>query len=55
MRLPLDLNSPGLDNPLAHDSISGTTAFLTPGGALTNGPAVHKNIGYDPAKAFTPV
>jgi tripartite-type tricarboxylate transporter receptor subunit TctC len=27
----------------------------TPGGALTTGPAVHRNIGYDPAKAFTPV
>src|SRR5260221_46656 len=28
---------------------------MTPGGALTTGPAVHRNIGYDPAKAFTPV
>ena len=33
----------------------GYTILLTPGGSLTNGPAVHKNIGYDPVKAFTPV
>src|SRR5215203_15188 len=33
----------------------GYTILLTPGGSLTTGPAVHKNIGYDPAKAFTPV
>jgi tripartite-type tricarboxylate transporter receptor subunit TctC len=33
----------------------GYTILLTPGGALTTGPAVHRNIGYDPAKAFTPV
>jgi tripartite-type tricarboxylate transporter receptor subunit TctC len=33
----------------------GYTILLTPGGALTTGPAVHKNIGYDPAKVFTPV
>ena len=33
----------------------GYTILLTPGGALTNGPAVHRNIGYDPARAFTPV
>ena len=33
----------------------GYTILITPGGALTTGPAVHKNIGYDPAKAFTPV
>ena len=33
----------------------GYTILLTPGGALTNGPAVHKNIGYDPVKAFAPV
>ena len=31
----------------------GYTILITPGGALTTGPAVHKNIGYDPAKAFT--
>jgi tripartite-type tricarboxylate transporter receptor subunit TctC len=28
---------------------------LTPGGSLTTGPAVHKNLGYDPLKAFVPV
>jgi len=33
----------------------GTTLLITPGGALTTGPAVYKNIGYDPAKAFAPV
>jgi len=33
----------------------GYTILITPGGALTSGPAVHKNIGYDPAKVFTPV
>jgi len=33
----------------------GYTILLTPGGALTSGPAVHSNIGYDPVKVFTPV
>jgi tripartite-type tricarboxylate transporter receptor subunit TctC len=33
----------------------GYTILMTPGGALTTGPAVHKNIGYDPLKAFVPV
>jgi tripartite-type tricarboxylate transporter receptor subunit TctC len=33
----------------------GYTILITPGGALTTGPAVHSNIGYDPLKAFTPV
>lgn len=33
----------------------GYTILITPGGALTSGPAVHKNIGYDPAKVFAPV
>ncbi len=33
----------------------GYTIMLTPGGSLTSGPAVHKNIGYDPEKVFTPV
>ena len=33
----------------------GYTLLLTPGGALTTGPAVHSNIGYDPAKAFVSV
>jgi tripartite-type tricarboxylate transporter receptor subunit TctC len=34
----------------------GYTFLITPGGALTTGPAVHKaKIGYDPAKVFEPV
>ncbi len=33
----------------------GYMILMTPGGALTSGPAVHKNIGYDPAEVFTPV
>jgi tripartite-type tricarboxylate transporter receptor subunit TctC len=33
----------------------GYTILITPGGSLTTGPAVHKNIGYDPFKDFTPV
>ena len=33
----------------------GYTLLITPGGALTTGPAVYKNIGYDPAKVFAPV
>jgi tripartite-type tricarboxylate transporter receptor subunit TctC len=33
----------------------GYTLLITPGGALTTGPAVHENMGYDPVKAFTPV
>jgi tripartite-type tricarboxylate transporter receptor subunit TctC len=33
----------------------GYTILITPGGSLTTGPAVHANIGYDPAKVFTPV
>ena len=33
----------------------GYTILITPGGALTTGPAVHANIGYDPMKAFVPI
>ena len=33
----------------------GYTLLVTPGGALTSGPAVHKNIGYDPTTAFVPI
>ncbi len=33
----------------------GYTLLITPGGALTTGPAVHSNIGYDPVKAFVSV
>src|SRR6202000_2460123 len=29
----------------------GYTILMTPGGALTTGPALHKDIGYDPLKA----
>ena len=32
----------------------GYTILITPG-SLTTGPAVHKNIGYDPVKVFVPV
>src|SRR5262245_50652016 len=34
---------------------AGYPLLITPGGAPTTGPAVHRNIGYDPAKVFTPV
>lgn len=33
----------------------GYTLLMTPGGALTTGPAVNPEIGYDPGKVFTPV
>src|SRR5437870_13851641 len=33
----------------------GYTILITPGGALTTGPALHANLGYDPVKAFVPV
>jgi tripartite-type tricarboxylate transporter receptor subunit TctC len=33
----------------------GYTLLMTPGGALTTGPAVHTDLGYDPQKAFTPI
>ena len=33
----------------------GYTILITPGGSLTTGPAVHRNIGYDPLKVFAPV
>src|SRR5262245_36751554 len=33
----------------------GYTLLLTPGGSLTSGPAVHRNIGYEPLKVFAPV
>jgi tripartite-type tricarboxylate transporter receptor subunit TctC len=33
----------------------GYTILMTPGGSLTTGPAVHKDLGYDPAKVFIPV
>lgn len=40
---------------VASSDPDGYTLLLTPGGSLTTGPAVHKNIGYDPVKVFTPV
>ena len=40
---------------VASSDPDGYTVLITPGGSLTTGPAVHKNIGYDPAKVFTPV
>jgi tripartite-type tricarboxylate transporter receptor subunit TctC len=40
---------------VASSDPDGYTILITPGGSLTTGPAVHKNIGYDPAKVFTPV
>jgi len=33
----------------------GYTILMTPGGPLTTGPAVQKDIGYDPAAVFAPV
>jgi tripartite-type tricarboxylate transporter receptor subunit TctC len=40
---------------VASSDPDGYTVLITPGGSLTTGPAVHANIGYDPAKAFVPV
>jgi tripartite-type tricarboxylate transporter receptor subunit TctC len=40
---------------VANSDPDGYTILITPGGALTTGPAVHSNIGYDPVKAFVPV
>src|SRR5262249_52212616 len=33
----------------------GYTILMTPGGTLTTGPAVHRNIGSHPTEAFPPV
>lgn len=33
----------------------GYTVLMSPGGALTTGPVVNPNIGYDPGKVFAPV
>src|SRR6202051_2825839 len=33
----------------------GYTLLMTPGGALTTGPAVNPDIGYAPAKEFAPI
>jgi tripartite-type tricarboxylate transporter receptor subunit TctC len=40
---------------VAESPADGYTLLMTPGGALTTGPAVNPNIGYDPEKVFTPV
>jgi tripartite-type tricarboxylate transporter receptor subunit TctC len=40
---------------VADSTADGYTLLMTPGGALTTGPAVNPDIGYDPAKVFTPV
>ena len=40
---------------VASSDPDGYTILITPGGSLTTGPAVHRNIGYDPLKAFAPV
>ena len=40
---------------VANADPDGYTILITPGGSLTTGPAVHKNIGYDPLKVFPPV
>jgi tripartite-type tricarboxylate transporter receptor subunit TctC len=40
---------------VAESDPDGYTVLMTPGGALTTGPAVNPNIGYDPAKAFASV
>lgn len=40
---------------VADSNPDGYTLLMTPGGALTTGPLVNPNIGYDPAKAFAPV
>jgi tripartite-type tricarboxylate transporter receptor subunit TctC len=41
---------------VASSDPDGYTFLITPGGALTSGPAVHKEaIGYDPVKVFAPV
>jgi tripartite-type tricarboxylate transporter receptor subunit TctC len=40
---------------VASSDPDGYTILITPGGSLTTGPAVHKNIGYDPEKVFVPV
>ena len=40
---------------VADSNPDGYTLLMTPGGALTTGPAVNPNIGYDPAKVFASV
>ena len=40
---------------VADSNTDGYTLLIIPGGALTTGPAVNPNIGYDPAKVFASV
>src|SRR5215831_12172221 len=40
---------------VAEADSDGYTVPMTPGGALTTGPAVNPNIGYDPAKVFASI
>src|SRR3974377_1305679 len=40
---------------VAESDPDGYTVLMTPGGALTTGPAVNPNIGYDPVKDFTSI
>jgi len=40
---------------VAESDPDGYTVLMTPGGALTTGPVVNPNIGYDPAKVFAPI
>ena len=40
---------------VAESNPDGYTLLMTPGGALTSGPAVNPDIGYDPAKVFAPI
>jgi tripartite-type tricarboxylate transporter receptor subunit TctC len=40
---------------VAESDPDGYTVLMTPGGALTTGPVVNPNIGYDPARAFASV
>src|SRR6516162_5902720 len=40
---------------VAESDPDGYTVLMTPGGALTTGPAVNPNIGYDPAQVFAPI
>jgi tripartite-type tricarboxylate transporter receptor subunit TctC len=40
---------------VAESDPDGYTILMSPGGALTTGPAVNPNIGYDPVKVFTSI
>src|SRR5262249_19566471 len=40
---------------VAEANPDGYTVLMSPAGALTTGPVVNPNIGYDPGKVFAPV